>query len=234
MILMDGVSIFEQEGRFFQKCGLLLICRLKKCVAIVDIQIHISWPQSMANKLWISLLLFNFCFGFIYGACYKPVTQDPFQIPKPAERDLPYCSWYNEDTCCTNTGPLVTDFGGGPFKQPSSGCQDQLVLYLCRFCSPMYSDYLSSDTAKFRVCSNFADEFYESCKGSEIQVQGEKGPECKKIGSGWKNGKDFIQNVFDQLYEEDRLQNPCFNSANPFAFTCWLLCSAIIFLLYFL
>ena len=58
------------------------------------------------------------------------------------------------------------------------------------------------------VCGRFADKLYDSCSPFEIQISNSQ---CKLIGSNWKNGKDFIENVFDNVYAKDNTQ--CFNTA---------------------
>lgn len=94
-------------------------------------------------------------------------------------------------------------------SSPSDSCAQELKLYYCRFCSPLYSDYIEPLNKKFRVCKKFADKVYKQCEGSEIEYFGGT---CKKIGDTWSNGKDLFENVFDHIYVANN--SNCFNSSS--------------------
>jgi len=142
----------------------------------------------------------------VFGYCYSGGTDGPYLVPKAAQRNLTYCEWYNQETCCTQSSTVVIDFSGGPCANIKQGCADQWALYLCRFCSPRYSDYLDTEYGKLMICSHFADKIYSSCKNSEILMADGT---CKNVGKTWKNGKDFMENAFDNIYTSDI---DCFSS----------------------
>jgi len=163
----------------------------------------------------MKVLFFLFVFLHqVFSDCYTPPTDNPFVIPKASERNLDYCSWYNDLTCCTYSPTLQVNFDETNCKAPTGSCADELTLFLCRFCSPFYSEYVDQ-YGKFQVCGKFADKMYEACKQSEIQVEGQ----CKTVGSEWKNGKDFVENVFDHRYTDD--QKACFNHVGKLQTSIW-------------
>lgn len=108
----------------------------------------------MKQSIFVFLLLIFFCsIGYVQSDCFSPSTDNPYLIPKPSEvfpsvvnyqRQLSYCTWYNSLTCCTNSPTLQVNFTGSCDLSPSKDCTDYLTLYYCRFCSPLYSDYVDS------------------------------------------------------------------------------------------
>lgn len=59
------------------------------------------------------------------------------------------------------------------------------------------------------VCGNFADHLYKNCKHAELLTYD---GQCVKVADGWKNGKDLIENVFNEMYAADN--ENCFNTAS--------------------
>lgn len=72
------------------------------------------------------------CLLFLYfsgtnGECYVPSSNNgPFDKPLPAKRDLNYCYWYNELTCCTHGSSVQSSLGKEICNNISSDCQDQV------------------------------------------------------------------------------------------------------------
>jgi len=165
----------------------------------------------MNNTICFLLVLFVLLLDKIKGDCYTPHShKNPFQKTKPAERNLDYCQWYNKLTCCTDSpsGLQRADFQG-PCGTPSSTCSSQLNLYQCRFCSPFYSDFVDTTTQKLKVCAKFANKLYDDCRESNLEYESGL---CKKVKDNWRDGKDFIENVFDHIYVDDNTD--CFNQSN--------------------
>jgi len=102
-----------------------------------------------------------------------------------------------------------------------TGCTEALNLFVCRFCSPRYTEYLDSN-GKLRICSTFADGLFKQCEKSNIFSV--RDITCKTVGEDWQNSKDFIENVFDEVVVDPRGLS-CFNSSSillsnlMFAFT---------------
>jgi len=186
------------------------------------------------SSLFFSFGLIIFGIDYVNGDCYSPLTENPWDLPEPAPRNLTYCSHYNKLTCCTQNRASKVDFSMDQCGTPSSGCLEMWNLYVCRFCSPSYSSFLNY-WGKFKMCSGFADNLYSSCSSSKIQYITDTGIECVTIGDRWKTGKDFIITVFDNEYStDDPKDGTCFNSARS-SFSSSIIQLPILFLsIYFL
>ena len=107
----------------------------------------------------------------------------------------------------------------------AEGCEDQLRLWRCRVCSPRWSDYEAgqarfSGRGRFRMCSEFADRLFASCRDEEMTVAGGN---CVKIGERWKTPKAFVQNALNVWYVstegDEGLRSTCFNGASRVRWT---------------
>jgi hypothetical protein len=148
------------------------------------------------------------------ASCFAPYNDNPWDVPEAAPRNLTYCRHYNKLTCCTPDGRgIAANFDDDVCGAPSSNCLDQWTLYLCRFCTPHYSNYLNY-WQKLKVCADFAERLYGACSSSSIQHASTAGAVCVRVDQRWKNAKDFIENVFDNEYVDGSDQSTCFNAAN--------------------
>ncbi len=87
-------------------------------------------------------------FEWILADCFVG-TLSPVEIPKAAkvqayldsltnkQRNLSYCEWYNELTCCTKDPTYLQDEGFFGSCKLSENCQEWITLYQCKYCSPL-------------------------------------------------------------------------------------------------
>ena len=98
----------------------------------------------------------------------------------------------------------------------SDQCSYQLEKLSCRFCSPFYQQYIERENQnalnKFKICEGFANDLFQACQHDQLE---KSNGECVQVNTEWKNGKDFVENVFDMVYSDD---DQCFNGASQLGF----------------
>jgi len=145
------------------------------------------------------------------------------QPSKPQQ--LAFCDWYEDDSCCTYNSSLgVKNYSQNCFPKTccsgfSKGCQDYVNLFLCKICSPQWSDWFRN--GELRVCSKFADNFYSACKDDETYWI--RSDSCRIIKEIYSDGKDFIQAGFGSGLAYDDESDHCFNAAAALSLSSFVL-----------
>jgi len=132
---------------------------------------HHFFPQTttMMNSVFSALVVLALVAGPTLAAeCVAEPAGAPFKATSGPTSDPTSCSWYESDSCCEagfDSAPFLA-----AFEEASDTCSDYIGLVYCGACSPLSSDFMSSNNdgdLSLKLCKDWCSEIWTACQDSK-------------------------------------------------------------------
>jgi len=123
----------------------------------------------MMNSVFSALVVLALVAGPTLAAeCVAEPAGAPFKATSGPTSDPTSCSWYESDSCCEagfDSAPFLA-----AFEEASDTCSDYIGLVYCGACSPLSSDFMSSNNdgdLSLKLCKDWCSEIWTACQDSK-------------------------------------------------------------------